>query len=428
MRKSWKNKLIYSILVIALLLSACGQKETAHHDTYTCPMHPTVVSDKPGTCPVCGMDLVRKAREGEEVKITADLAQRTKSPNEVVITDIKTVKGEHKKLSVTLSAQGIVTYDMRYTYNIPARVGGRLEKVYIKYTLQSVQKGQAIAEIYSPELLTAQREYLYLLRQDANNTTLIESAKQKLYLLGMTAQQVEALSSRQEPPQTFTVYSPYSGYIITPGNAAPAISASAASIPVDGGMGGSSMSGSTASASTSSGTSASTSPIREGSYVTTGQTLFTVVNTSALRIEVNIPVGDVGIIKKGDVVLLNTGSGPGQKATIDFIQPFFDQDQAFMKVRVYIPHAEGLAVGQLVQASVTLPEAEGFWLPKEAVVDLGLNKVVFIETSGIFKPRKVTTGIATNTMVSVKGVSSSDIVAAHAQYLVDSESFIKTKE
>ena len=135
-RNTW---FIYSAIVLLMLLVlACNTKETAQHDTYTCPMHPTVVSDKPGTCPVCGMDLVRKAREGEEVKITEDLVQRTKSPNEVVIASIKTVKAEHNALPIALTVQGIVTYDTRNSYTIPARVGGRLEKVYIKYAYQTV--------------------------------------------------------------------------------------------------------------------------------------------------------------------------------------------------------------------------------------------------------------------------------------------------
>jgi hypothetical protein len=73
----------------SLLVFACSSKETSMGETYTCPMHPTVISDKPGTCPVCGMDLVRKARKGEEVTMTKELNRLTKSPNEVVTASIK---------------------------------------------------------------------------------------------------------------------------------------------------------------------------------------------------------------------------------------------------------------------------------------------------------------------------------------------------
>jgi membrane fusion protein, copper/silver efflux system len=81
------------IILLLILVSCTNNKEqTQHTETYTCPMHPTVISDKQGTCPVCGMDLVRKVRPGEEVKMTEDLARLIKSPNEVVVASIKTVK------------------------------------------------------------------------------------------------------------------------------------------------------------------------------------------------------------------------------------------------------------------------------------------------------------------------------------------------
>lgn len=417
---------VHSIVILLMVLVlACKTKETARHDTYTCPMHPTVVSDRPGTCPVCGMDLVRKAREGEEVKITEELAQRTKSPNEVVIAAIKTVRAEHKALPVSLTVQGIVTYDTRYTYNIPARIGGRLEKVYIKYAYQPVRKGQKIAEIYSPELLTAQRELLYMVQHDAANTSLIESAKNKLYLLGASQQQIDNLIKQQNLSNTFTIYSPYDGYVVSENNApttTPATSAGAA-----GGMGDAMGSAPVASNINSSAGNSGSSLIREGAYISTGATLFKVVNTSALRIELDLPVQDTDLIKKGDAIELDLGNTGKQKATIDFVQPFFNQQENFLKVRVYLKNTV-LQVGQLVKATIFIEAGEAIWLPKEAVLDLGLQKVVFIKERGAFKPQQVTTGISADNLVMVKGISSSDEIAANAQYLVDSESFIKTKD
>lgn len=419
--------LAYSVtMLLTVLLLACNTKETAQHDTYTCPMHPTVVSDKPGTCPVCGMDLVRKAREGEEVKITEDLVQRTKSPNEVVIASIKTVKAEHKTLPVALTAQGIVTYDTRYSYTIPARVGGRLDKVYIKYAFQPVRKGQKIAEIYSPELLTAQRELLYLVQHDAANTSIIESAKNKLYLLGASQQQVDNLIRQQKLSNTFTIYSPYDGYVVSESNA-PATS-SVTTPEVAGGMG--DAMGSASSTSNSNTTApgiANSTILREGTYVSTGATLFKVVNTSALRIELDLPIQDTELIKKGDAIELDLGNTGKQKATIDFVQPFFNQQDNFLKVRVYLKNTS-LPVGQLVKATVFIEATEALWLPKESVQDLGLQKIVFIKERGVFKPKQVTIGVGADDFVMVKGISSADEIAANAQYLVDSESFVKTKD
>src|SRR5687767_3284996 len=185
MKKNLKNNSIILAIVALLTLASCGAggNHVEHADTYTCPMHPTVVSDRPSTCPVCGMDLVRKARSGEEVEITEDLAKVLKSPNEIVIASIKTIKAEYKSVPSSVEAQGLVTYDTRNIFTIPSRVGGRLEKIYLKYEFQPVSKGQKIAEIYSPELITAQRELLFLVENDAENKSLLDGAKNKLGLL-----------------------------------------------------------------------------------------------------------------------------------------------------------------------------------------------------------------------------------------------------
>ena len=129
MTRNWKNRIVHTMFFLFLLLTACNNREDhAGHDTYTCPMHPTVISDKPGTCPVCGMDLVRKARPGEEVEITKALRDAIKSPDQSVLSAVKTITPEYKSLSVSVKGVGIVTYDTRRLYTVPARVGGRIEK------------------------------------------------------------------------------------------------------------------------------------------------------------------------------------------------------------------------------------------------------------------------------------------------------------
>ena len=227
MRKNLRNNILTAFLLLAFAITSCNSNKHAEHaDTYTCPMHPTVISEKPGVCPVCGMDLVRKAREGEEVKITEDLAKLIKSPNEVVASSIKTIKPTYKAMDGSIEALGVVTYDSRNVYTVPARIGGRLEKVYLKYPFQKVSKGQKIAEIYSPELITAQREFLYLLENDPGNTDLINGSKNKLLLLGFSSAQIDELIRRKEPSLTFSIYSAYDGYVIKDDQRAPAASTS----------------------------------------------------------------------------------------------------------------------------------------------------------------------------------------------------------
>lgn len=434
MRKNLKSNWLVIAVIALLTLASCGGGEHAEHaDTYTCPMHPTVISDRPSTCPVCGMDLVRKARAGEEVEITEDLAKLLKSPNETVIASIKTIKAEYKSVPSTVEAPGVVTYDTRNIFTIPSRVGGRLEKIYLKYEFQPVAKGQKIAEIYSPELLTAQRELLFLVENDAENKSLIDGAKNKLELLGLTSSQIDNLVARKTTTQTFGIYSPYSGYLIT-GQQAPttSVSISSASATSSSGMSdgmGASTSGSSAGTSTVSSTTPSGSIIREGAYVSAGQTLFSIVNTGDLRIELDLPASQAGAIKKGDKLSLDFGTGSIEETTIDFVQPFFNEGQDFLKLRVFTNKTKDLHIGHLVSAKIQVPASESLWVPREAVLDMGTDKIVFLKERGVLKPKKVTTGISSEGLVEIKsGLASSDEIAANAQYLIDSESFIKTSK
>jgi Cu(I)/Ag(I) efflux system membrane fusion protein len=422
------------LMTILAWVTSCNKGEQAGHaDTYTCPMHPTVNADKPGTCPVCGMDLVKKSRPGEEAEITEDLSRLLKSPNGTVVASIKTIKGEYKSLPVTTEAQGVVTYDTRNIYTIPARVGGRLEKVFLKYAFQQVRKGQKVAEIYSPELLTAQREFIFLLENDASNHPLIQSAKERLKLLGATEAQVSDLIRSKEPRNTFAIYSPYDGYVISETQQTPVapMTSQAGTPPAGGmsdGMGGASSTA--ASGTVQSSTGRANEPIiREGSYVTTGQTLFRIVNPSALRVELSIATKLAGKVSKGDKVMLDFGDHHADSGLIDFIQPFFTEGQEFQTLRVYTKNTERLHIGHLATATLTSTSAEALWVPKEAVLDLGVDDVVFIKEKNVLKPRKVITGTQTENQIEIKqGLASSDEIAANAQYLVDSESFIKTNK
>lgn len=410
---------------------SCGsdKNHAEHQDTYTCPMHPSVVSEKPGTCPVCGMNLVRKARPGEEVKIDGDLASLIKSPNEVVIASIKTTKGEFKSMSVSVEAQGIVTYDTRNIFTIPARIGGRLERVFLKYAFQPVRKGQKVAEIYSPELITAQRELLYLIENDPSNTSLIESAKSRLYLLGASQNQVEELIRSKEVPYTFSIYSQYEGYVISDGQQPPAITASSSSSTGMGDeMGGLPSADVSASATSSLMNTQQAELIREGDYVSTGQLLFKVVNASGLRVELDLPAAQSGWVNVNDEVELDLGDQQIKKAKVDFIQPFFTEGQEFLKVRLYVKNNGDLRIGQLVRATIRSKAIEALWIPREAVLDLGVDKVVFVKDREVFKARNVKTGVQTGGWIQVmENLSSSEEIASNAQFMVDSESFIKVK-
>ena len=422
MKRNWRSNIISVFLLITALMFSCnGHKHAEQADTYTCPMHPTVISDKPGVCPVCGMDLVRKAREGEEVKITEDLAKLIKSPNEVVASGIKIIKPSYKAMEGSVEALGIVTYDSRNVYNIPAKVGGRLDKVFLKYPFQKISNGQKIAEIYSPELITVQREFLFLLQNDPRNTEMIEGAKKKLSLLGLSSMQIDELTKRKEPSLTFSIFSPYDGYVIPESQVAPVLAP-------DGSQSMNGMAGTGAVVTTPPSQRDSGELIRVGSYVSAGQTLFKVVNTSRLFVEMNVPASQTGAIKPEAEITLDMGNGIIEKARIDLVQPFFEKGEDFLRLHAHIVRSHNAIIGQLVKARIPVKSSEGIWVPKEAVVDLGMNQVVFVREREVFRAKKVIIGMRIEGWIEINsGLASSDELASNAQYLVDSESFIKSK-
>jgi multidrug efflux pump subunit AcrA (membrane-fusion protein) len=341
-----------------------------------------------------------------------------------VVAAIATIHAEVKTLQPSVRAQGVVTYDTRNIQVIAARVGGRLDRVYFKYLYQAIQKGDKVADIYSPELIVAQRELRYLNEHDASNKALIESAKKKLSLLGASPSQIEDVLNGKEVSNTFTVYSPFNGFIINDEQPALPMSPAAGTDPRsdDPDM---------ARAEPASAAKSSTGDatlVREGAYVSRGQTLFKIANSSSMRIDLQVRASDAGGIKAGDEIQLDLGDGIFRNASIDFVQPFFGKNEPFLTVRVYMPELKNLRIGQLIQGTIQAKPVEALWIPAKSVLDLGLDRIVFIKEHGVFKARKVVTGVHAAEWVEVReGVTSSDEIAGNAHFLVDSESFIRER-
>lgn len=389
-------------LLLMLWSAACNRHDHSAQDyVYTCPMHPTVTSNQPGACPVCGMELVRQGGPTAEVEMTPELSRVMKSPDEAIVASINTVRAEYKSMPVDIDVEGMVTYDTRNVYTIPSRVAGRLERVYITYELQPVKAGQKVAEVYSPPLSAAQRELIFLLENDPTNTMLIDAARRKLELLGMSRTQIETLTTKREIMPTVSIYSAHSGYV-TLGDASPSLSS-----PMSSGDNGERL-------------------VRVGDYVSAGQTLFTLVDSKAQRIELHVP-GTVGqSIRPGSKVQLSIGGGIMQDVTIDLVEPFSSNNQPFTKVRVYAESPQGHRIGSLVRARIHIDMQEALWVPRTAVLDLGTQQIVFVQQRGVLRPKVVGTGMVSDDMIEIKsGLATSDEIAANAQFLVDSESFVK---
>lgn len=396
------------VMIVWMLIACDSKQNSANVDTYICPMHPTVVSDKQGVCPVCNMDLVRKARPGEEVKVTEDLVRLLKSPNERVVSSIKTIKGEFASQTLSAEASGVVTYDQRNRFTIPARIGGRLEKVFLKYPYQSVRKGQIVAEIYSAELATAQQELLWLLKQDDNEQA-IQQAKDKLSLLGFTEPLLANLVQSKAVQYRFPIISPVSGFVVMGEQPQPTIATQPnmgmqtnAAIPQ----------------------ANNTDIIKEGDYVNAGATLFTVVDANSLLIELSVSAAQSKNLSVGDTINLKLRQTV-VPARVGFIQPFYNTNQEFAIVRIYVRGAN-LKIGELVAAQWSTKTSAWMWLPRQAVVDLGTEAIVFVKERGSFVVKQVVIQSSTSDKVALTGLSSMDEIALNAQFLVDSEGFIRT--
>ncbi len=375
---------------------------------YTCPMHPEISRDKPGSCPICGMDLVKREAGGKQVG-DVELESLLKPTNEFVISSIPVTTMEKRAGQVEMEALGTIAYDTRQVGSISARVSGRIEKLYVRYRYQKISKGQKIMDIYSPELLTAQQNLLFLLKNDAENTTFIQAAKDKLLLLGMSNAQLQQVIQSGMPSLTMAVYSNYSGHLHE---------------AVNGGA----MNGNTGNMKDISLITEELS-LKEGMYIQKGQSVFTVFNPDRAWAVLNIYGENQSLVKVGNAVRVVPETAPYKdfRASIDFIEPFYRKESKTLTARIYFDNSRlKIPVGSQVKATVFGNTINGYWLPKEAVLSLGMDKVVFRKTDGGFRAVRITTGITQGNYIQmVTGLTVKDSVAVNAQYLMDSESFIK---
>ncbi len=376
---------------------------------YTCPMHPNIHSDTAGTCPICGMQL-EKVKSPNEPKAVS-LNTLLKPSNQQVIANVSMVHMMAREEDIEMEAYGFITYDPRQTGAISSNFSGRIEKLYVKYRYQKIAKGQRIMDIYSPELLTAQQNLLFLLKSDPDNIMLINSAKQKLYLLGMSNQQLSDVIKTGKPSFKVSIFSNYSGHIHESNSA---------------GMGSNQPEAMQRLAVTTAELS-----IKEGMYVQKGQNIFAVYNPNRAWALLNIFTGQAAMLKVGDRVRITPETNPASdfRATVNYIEPVYREGSKTLTARVYFDNSMyKIPIGSQVKATIFAGDRSADWLPEEAVLSLGLEKVVFVRTGEAFIARKIETGISNKHLVQVLGgLDKSEAVAANAQYLVDSESFIKTE-
>ena len=408
----------YRFLLVILLsiFASCetGQKDehAAHNqqqeqEVYSCPMHPEVLRNAPGTCPICGMDLVKKETGGKAVQ-DIQVEALLKPANEFVVSSIPVTTLEQREEEIELNVVGTVVYDTRHAGAISSRVNGRIEKLYIRYKYQPIKKGQRIMDIYSPDLVAAQQSLIFLLTNDPDNASLINAAKDRLLLMGMTSSQLAEVVRSKTPQYSVAVFSNYSGF------------ASDLKAPADN----SQSDDMQPQAESTQGFS-----VKEGMYVQSGQAVFYVYNPASAWVLLDIFPDQQTLVKTGNAVRIVPETSPDQnfRAKIDYIEPIFRKGTKTLSARVYFNNSHmRLPIGSRVTANIFASSKNGSWLPKEAVLSLGRDKIVFRKELGGFRAHSIITGVQSNQFTEiVSGLTPTDSVALNAQFLVDNDAFIK---
>ncbi|HSY60673.1 MAG TPA: efflux RND transporter periplasmic adaptor subunit [Cytophaga sp.] len=416
------------VLIILVVFISCndGKQNTIenrnmnpdkhnHGKMHYCPMHPEVTSDKPGICPKCNMDLELMPQKSS-IDTLATLIQPT---NHVVLSQLTPIVASAENHAGRIAALGYLTYDPNHVHTISARVTGRVDKMYIKYNFEKVTKGQKLIDLYSPELLTAQNEYLYVFQKnDASDDVAKASLRYKLINLGMTENEIFTLEKTKQVHATITVCANANGHIhFVSENMA--MSAHALSLPdVDNNM--------------NNNSTVTRELIRQGDYVKKGEDLFTIADETSIWALFKVLPEDIGSVQKGDVtdIIINSTTYSGK---IDFIEKSFNSSDDFYTVRVYMicnDHTQ-LKIGTLIHGYISNKKNTGkqIWIPTASVVHLGKgNAAVFIKKPLGYEAHKIQTGKQSLEWVEVlSGLNASDSIAPVASYLVDSEAFISTE-
>nr|WP_293842934.1 efflux RND transporter periplasmic adaptor subunit [uncultured Arsenicibacter sp.] len=355
--------------------------------TYTCPMHPQIVQDAPGTCPICGMDLVSVTKTGEKATEIMLSSSQMQLANVTVRPVSSGSIGNSSVLNARLAA------DERLTDVISSRVAGRIDRLYVKEIGKPIRKGQVLYEIYSEPLLTQQQEYLLAVRQaeelkEPRYEVFRRAAEQKLRLYGMTSGQIAQLGKTRQVQPRIPFLAPVGGTVTE-------------------------------------------LTVSEGQYVGEGALLYRLVNLNQLWVEAELYAGEARFVKVGDAVPVEVvGNEAGQRlsARVAFINPEYRAGSQVLVMRAVLPNPGGrYQPGQ--QARVLLQQGvqRGLTLPVDALVRAGEGAVVFVQTGeGTFQPRRVKTGAETDQQVAItSGLTGEETVAMSGAYLLYSELILK---
>jgi len=423
------------------LTYAAQAKDELKHQQYTCGMHPFIIKDKPGNCPICGMKLTpvkphndntKPAGKAERkikywaapmdptyirdspgkspmgmdlVPVYEDQAQGgsviTIDPATIQNMGIRTARVSKRNLSKNIRTVGLVGYEEPRQYSVNVKVSGWIEHLYVNQTGQEVKKGDKLLDIYSPDLVSAQEEFLLALRNQktlsqsdfpeivAGANRLLSSSRQRLKLWDVSDGQIDELAKSHKIQKTMTIYSPYSGIITK-------------------------------------------KDVNEGLFSKAGMALFEISDISKVWVDADIYEYELPWVKVGQqgMITLPYANNRMMSGKVTFIYPYMEAKTRTVKARLEFSNKkEILKPDMYVNVIIkTRPLTGILTIPGNAIIDSGEAKTVFVDLgNGKFEPRQIKTGLTgQDGLVEVRqGLLENEMVVTSAQFMLDSESNLR---
>jgi len=365
--------------------------ESAKTTIWTCSMHPHIRMDKPGKCPICGMDLIPLNQSN--VPVDSDAIHLSKEAAELanVLTSVVTKQKPVKEVRL----YGKVQADERLLQSQVAHIPGRIEKLLVNFTGEGVRKGQTLAVIYSPELVTAQQELLETVKTKDSQPEIYEASKEKLRQWKLTETQIAEIESLGTVQNNIEVVSNTTGIVTA-------------------------------------------RRINNGEYVSQGTTLFDIADLSKVWVLFDAYETDLPFLNEGNKISFTVQALPGTNfsGNIIFIDPVIDPITRVSKVRIEINNPNGKLKPEMFATGIVnanLAEYKNnFIIPRSAVLWTGKRSIVYVKQSGtdepIFKIREVELGpMLGNSYVIISGLNEGEEIVTQGTFSVDAAAQLEGK-
>ena len=367
---------------------------------WTCPMHPQIIEEEPGSCPICGMDLVEKEYPAAEVgaagaSSSGSASSRPKAPSfpavsvsPITVQHMNVVIEDAKKrpLTETIRTVGTVGYDEDLLAHVHPRAKGWVERLKVASIGATVEKGDVLFEYYSPDIVSAQQDYLVALRRGMSD--LIESSRARLELLDVPESVIDTVRRTRKVQRTIPLLAPQDGYV--------------AEIN-----------------------------LREGMYIQPGLDLYTIARRDRVWVNVDVLERRMQSVSEGQEARMRVDGIPGRtfEGTVDFVYPELDPKSRTLRVRLAFDNEDGqLRPNQFAEVTLTPKESPPvLTVPATAIIPAPDGARVVVRTGeGRFRPVAVETGAEAGGYTEiVSGLQPGEQVVASGQFLIDSESSVQ---